>query len=75
MPEKAKWTRKFRITHDCAWAWHIGLFFCVEPKSTVTGKHDIYLFFCLGMHDFSIGMITEYNEPEFYFGKVDGSGH
>ncbi len=75
MPENEKGVRKFRVTHDKAWAWHIGICFCVEPKSIVTGKRDIYLFLCLGMHDFSIGMITEYNEPEFYFGKVDGSGH
>lgn len=66
MPKKAKWTRKFCITHDCAWSWHIGLFLCVEPKSTVTGKRDIYLLFCLGMHDFSIGMITKFDEDEEY---------
>ena len=66
MPEKVKWTRKFRITHDRAWAWHIGLFLCVDPKSTVTGKRDIYLFFCLGIHDFSIGMITKFDEDEEY---------
>lgn len=45
---------------------HMGLFLCVEPKSTVTGKRDIYLFFCLGMHDFSIGMITKFDEDEEY---------
>ena len=57
MPEK--YVRKFRVKHDKAWAWHIGLFLCIEPKSELTGKRDIYLSFCLGTHDFSIGIITE----------------
>lgn len=57
MPTYVK--RKFRVKHDKAWAWHIGLFFCVEPKSELTGKRDVYLFFCIGRHDFSIGLISE----------------
>lgn len=56
MPEGC--TRKFRFKHDISWSWHIGLFFCIEPKN-VTGKRDYYLFFCFGRHDFSLGMITE----------------
>ena len=67
MPER--WVRKFRVKHDRAWAWHIGLFFCVEPKPEPqdfevlgTGKRDIYLFLCLGRHDFSIGLLTEPEE-------------
>lgn len=55
--------RKFRIKHDRSWAWHMGLFLCVEPKTDL-GKRDFYLFFCLGRHDFSIGMITEYDSYE-----------
>lgn len=39
----------------------MGLFLCVEPKTDL-GKRDFYLFFCLGRHDFSIGMITEYDK-------------
>lgn len=42
MPDN--YVRKFRIKHDKAWAWHIGLFFCVEPKDE-TGKRDIYICF------------------------------
>lgn len=59
MPEKNKYVRKFRFKHDKAWAWHIGMFFCIEPKSEVINKRDWYLFFCIGTHDFSIGMITD----------------
>lgn len=56
------YVRKFRIKHDKAWAWHIGLFFCVEPKSELIGKRDVYLFFCFGRHDISIGLISEPEE-------------
>uniref|UniRef100_UPI004057A784 hypothetical protein n=1 Tax=Acetatifactor sp. TaxID=1872090 RepID=UPI004057A784 len=50
----------FRLKHDIAWAWHIGINFCVEGKSSYDGKRDVYLFFCLGRHDFSIGFIHEW---------------
>lgn len=59
MGSKSK--RKFCIKHDRAWAWHIGLFFCIEPRCA-DGKRDYYLFFCIGKHDFTIGMIHEYEE-------------
>lgn len=51
--------RKFRIKHDISWAWHVGIFFCIEPRIESINR-DFYLFLCLGRHDFSIGMITEY---------------
>lgn len=62
MPDN--YVRKFRIKHDKAWVWHIGLFFCVEPKDE-TGKRDIYLFFCFGTHDFSIGLLSEPEEGNY----------
>ena len=52
---------KFTIQHDKAWAWHIGIFFCVEPKSE-DGKRDVYLFLCAGRHDISIGLLHIYDE-------------
>lgn len=58
MPSKYQY--KFTIKHDKAWAWHIGAFLCVEPKA-YDGKRDIYLFFCLGKHDFSIGWLHVYD--------------
>jgi len=64
MPEKEKGVRKFGIKHDRAWSWHIGFCLCTEPKSRTTGKRDIYLLICLGTHDFSIGMMTWYDESE-----------
>lgn len=51
---------KFRINHDRAWAWHIGINFCIEKKSSFDGKRDIYLFLCLGTHDFAIGLMHEW---------------
>lgn len=48
---------KFTINHSRAWAWHIGVNFCVEPKNDIDGHRDIYLFICLGKHDFSIGFL------------------
>lgn len=51
-----KYIYRFGFKHDKAWAWHIGLFFCIEPKC-MDGKRDIYLFFCVGKHDFSIGFM------------------
>lgn len=57
--------RKFRFKHNQSWSWHIGLFFCIEPKSDLTRKRDFYLFFCFGRHDFSIGMITEFEDDEY----------
>lgn len=53
--------RRFQFKHDKAWAWHIGVFFCVEPKDE-TGQRDIYLLFCIGTHDFSIGWLSDYEE-------------
>ena len=50
----------FRIKHDRAWAWHIGINFCVEEKSSYDGNRDIYLFLCFGRHDFSIGFLHEW---------------
>lgn len=54
--------RKFRIKHTTSWAWHIGIFFCVEPKNNLTGERDFYLFFCFGRHDISIGMLTDFED-------------
>lgn len=62
MPERSKYVRKFRIKHDEAWSWHIGIFFCIEPKNEINNKRDFYLFLCFGKHDISIGMITNYEE-------------
>ena len=50
----------FRIKHDIAWAWHIGIHFCVEPKSDYDGNREMYLFLCFGMHDFTIGFIHDW---------------
>lgn len=58
--------RKFRVKCEKSWGWHIGLFFCVEPKSEVTGKHDIYLLVCLGKRELSIGMLTEYDDEDTF---------
>lgn len=55
--------RRFRAKHDIAWAWHIGIFFCIEPRNSI-GQRNIYLLFCFGHHDLSIGMITGYDEGE-----------
>uniref|UniRef100_A0AAU8AZR0 Uncharacterized protein n=1 Tax=Dulem virus 35 TaxID=3145753 RepID=A0AAU8AZR0_9CAUD len=52
----SKYIYRFGFKHDEAWAWHIGLFFCIEPKC-MDGKRDMYLFFCVGKHDFSIGFM------------------
>jgi|GEM_PF-2896304 len=65
MPSEDKFVRKFRIRHDKAWSWHLGIFFCVEPKRN-NGKRDVYLFLALGTHDISIGMISEYEGDEEY---------
>lgn len=59
------YVRKFRVKCDKAWGWHIGLFFCIEPKSKVTDKHDIYILICLGKHEISIGMMTECEDEEW----------
>lgn len=40
----------FFILHDKAFAFHIGAFICVDKYAK-----EIYLFFCFGKHDFSIG--------------------
>lgn len=56
------YTRKFRIIRSRSWAWHIGLFFCIEPKQEITGSRDIYLFLCLGTCEISVGMLTEYED-------------
>lgn len=64
MPENG--TRKFMFKHDKSWTWHIGAFLCIEPKSIAINKRDIYLFFCFGHHDFSIGMITDYDSDNEY---------
>lgn len=57
---------KFMARHDIAWAWHIGIHFCVEPKNEVDGKRDIYLFICLGRHDFTIGCLHFWNEDDLW---------
>lgn len=64
MPDKDKFVYKFTFKHDKAWAWHIGINLCIHPKD-VFGKRDIYLFICLGRHDFSIGMMNVYKEEEY----------
>jgi hypothetical protein len=53
-----KYKYKFKIKHDKAWAWHVGVFFCVEPRCD-DGKRDFYLFLCFGNHDITIGMIHD----------------
>lgn len=60
MPSKAK-DYRFKFRHDEAFAWHIGINFCIEPKH-YDGKRDIYLFFCIGKHDFSIGFMHVWGE-------------
>lgn len=64
MPDPNTFVQRFRFKHDRAWSWHIGVTFCVEPKSEATGKRDIYLFFCVGTHDFSMGLLSEPEENE-----------
>ena len=54
---------KFAIKHDKAWAWHTGIFFCVEPKYD-DGKRDVYLLMCFGRHDFSIGLLHLWDEDK-----------
>ena len=49
---------KFTFKHDISWGWHIGAFFCVTPKAN-DGHREVYLFFCLGKHDFSIGWMFD----------------
>jgi hypothetical protein len=51
-----KYKYKFTIEHDKSWGWHIGAFFCISPKDEF-GFREIYLFLCLGRHDFSIGFL------------------
>ena len=68
MPEK--WKYGFRIKYEKAWAWHIGLFFCIHPKD-VNGKREVYLFFCLGRHDISIGFMADYNDPMEPIGEIE----
>lgn len=63
MGQKLKYV--FKIKHDIAWAWHIGIHFCIEPKSDYDGKRDMYLFLCLGRHDFTIGFIHDYEDDEY----------
>lgn len=63
MPDKSKYKYKFGIKHDEAWGWHIGINFCISPKSNF-GKREIYLFICLGRHDFTIGKYYEYIEED-----------
>ena len=53
----SKWVYKFAFKHDIAWSWDIGAFFCVSPKD-IRLNREIYLFFCIGKHDFSIGMLN-----------------
>ncbi len=45
------------VKHSEAWSWHIGVNFCVEPKNAIDGHRDIYLFICIGKHDFAIGLL------------------
>ena len=62
MSRKGKY--RFAFRHDKAWAWHLGAFFVVEEKMSEDGKRDIYLFFCIGRHDFSIGFMHCYDEQQ-----------
>ena len=52
-----KYKYKLTVKHDKAWAWHIGAFLCIEPKCIFSEKRDVYLYFCIGKHDFSIGFM------------------
>ena len=52
---------KFGFKHDEAWGWHVGAFLCISPKD-VDGHREVYLFFCIGKHDFSIGFMNLYEE-------------
>jgi hypothetical protein len=63
MPDESKYEYKFTCKHDEAWAWHVGINFCISPKDNF-GKREIYLFICLGKHDFAIGMLHVYKEEE-----------
>ena len=56
-----KGTYKFGVVHDRSWGWHIGIHFCISPKFD-NGKREIYLFVCLGTHDFSIGFLNFHEE-------------
>lgn len=54
--------RGFKIKHDKEYdRFHIGVFFCIDYKD-IKGKRDKYLFICLGFHDFSIGVMTDYED-------------
>lgn len=56
-----KSTYRFGVKHDRAWGWHIGVNFCIAPKD-INGNREIYLFVCIGKHDFSIGFINFWEE-------------
>ena len=61
--------------HDKAYAFHIGLFFCIDyntinlfiseedkekmPWYKKLKYYEYYLFFCIGTHDFTIGRIVK----------------
>ena len=45
-----KYKKGFFAIHDKAYDYHIGAFLCCD-----TSMKEIYLFFCIGKHDFSIG--------------------
>ncbi len=47
---------RFGVIHDRAWGWHFGVHFCISPKE-LDGNREIYLFICLGKHDFIIGFL------------------
>ena len=56
-----KSTYRFGVKHDRSWGWHIGVNFCIAPKD-INGNREIYLFVCVGKHDFSIGFINFWEE-------------
>lgn len=53
----SKYVYKFGVQHDKAWGWHAGIHFCITPADVFVHR-EIYLFICLGHHDFSIGFLN-----------------
>ena len=62
MEPNAGYNRGFKIKHDKGEdRFHIGIFFCIDYKD-IMGKRDKYLFICPGLHDFSIGIMSDYGD-------------
>lgn len=60
MEQDNSYRRRFKIKHDkLDGRFHIGIFFCVDYRDYM-GNRDKYLFVCLGFHEFSIGIMRDY---------------